>query len=204
MLDTIWDQLRQTSIPELIAVVLAVAYLLLAVKEHIACWYAAFVSTAIFLVLFFEVSLYMDAALQVYYLIMAVYGWYEWKWGDKGESPLPISIWPLKYHVIAISAVAVATTISAVLLTRYTSDQLPWLDSFTTWGAIVTTWMVARKVLDNWPYWLIIDGVSIYMYMNRGLYFTAFLFVLYVIIIGFGWIAWIKSYRQQQTALASA
>lgn len=204
MLETILQQVRQTSIPELIAVVLAVAYVLLAVKEYISCWYAAFVSTAIFLVLFFKVSLYMHAALQVYYLAMAVYGWYAWKWGDKGENPLPITIWPVRYHLLAIGLVGGTTVISALLLTKYTSDKLPWLDSFTVFGAIVTTWMVARKVLDNWPYWLVIDGISIYMYANRGLYFTAFLYVLYVIIIGFGWIEWLKSYRLQQTAPASA
>lgn len=204
MLDTILRQIEQTSIAETIAVVLAVAYLLLAVREHIACWYAAFISTAIFLVLFFKVNLYMDGTLQVYYLIMAVYGWYQWKWGDKGENPLPISTWPARSHLLAIGAVAAATVVSALLLSTYTSDRLPWLDSFTTWGAIVTTWMVARKILENWPYWLVIDGVSIYMYANRGLYFTALLFVLYVIIIFFGWASWIKSYRLQQTAPASA
>lgn len=204
MLETILQQMRQTSIPELIAVVLAIAYVLLAVKEYISCWYAAFISTAIFLVLFFNVRLYMHAALQVYYLVMAVYGWYQWKWGDKGESPLNITIWPVRYHLLAIGMVAIATVISALLLMRYTSDRLPWLDSFTVWGAIVTTWMVARKILDNWPYWLVIDGISIYMYTNRGLYFTAFLYVMYVIIIGFGWISWLKSYRLQQTVPASA
>ena len=114
------------------------------------------------------------------------------------------AVWPWRYHAIAIGATAAATAGSAVLLTRFTSDQLPWLDSFTTWGAIVTTWMVARKILENWPYWLVIDAVSIYMYVNRELYFTALLFVLYVIIIGFGWASWIKSYRLQQTAPASA
>lgn len=204
MLDEVLQQLRQTSIPELVAVVLAVAYLLLAVRENISCWYAAFVSSAIFLWLFSNVHLYMDASLQIYYLAMAVYGWYQWKWGSKGEDSVPITIWPMYNHLIAIGATALATAISAYLLSTYTSDQLPWLDSFTTWGAIVTTWMVARKILDNWPYWLVIDAVSIYMYVNRELYFTALLFIVYVIIIGFGWASWIKSYRLQRTQPVSA
>ncbi|HKI74702.1 MAG TPA: nicotinamide mononucleotide transporter family protein, partial [Pseudomonadales bacterium] len=83
----------------------------------------------------------------------------------------------------------------------YTDDQLPVLDSFTTWGAIVTTWMVARKILENWPYWLVIDAVSIYLYVDRELYFTALLFVAYVIIIGFGWNEWIKRYREQPASI---
>ena len=204
MFEAIIEQLKQVSIPESIAVVLAVAYLLLAVREHIACWYAAFVSTIIFLVLFFNVHLYMDTALQVYYLVMAVYGWYEWNWGDKDDKPLQISMWPLRTHLLATGSVAAATAVSAYFLANYTNDQLPVLDSFTTWGAIVATYMVARKILENWMYWLVIDAASIYLYVDRELYFTALLFVVYVIIIGFGWASWIKSYRLQQTAPASA
>jgi nicotinamide mononucleotide transporter len=202
MLETFVQQLQQTSIAEFIAVILAVAYLLLAVREHIACWYAAFVSTAIFLFIFFNVRLYMESALQVYYLAMAVYGWYEWNYGDKGDQPLPISTWSMRHHGMAVAGVIGASVLSSVILAHYTNARLPLLDSFTTWGAVVTTFMVARKVLENWIYWLVIDSVSIYLYVDRQLYVTALLFVVYIIIIGFGWISWLKSYRQQ--AIVSA
>lgn len=203
MLDTFVTQFNQNSAPELVAVALAVAYLLLAVREHIACWYAAFASTAIFLVIFFDVRLYMESALQIYYLAMAVYGWYQWTHAGAGDEPLPVSTWSMRRHVIAIGVIVVTTLTSAILLATYTDARLPLLDSFTTWGAIVTTYMVARKILENWIYWLVIDGVSIYLYLDRELYFTSALFAIYIVIIFFGWFAWLKSYRQQRQSALS-
>jgi len=75
---------------------------------------------------------------------------------------------------------------------------LPYLDSFTTWASVVTTFMVARKILENWFYWLVIDSVSIYLYFDRELYFTSLLFAIYIVIIFFGWFAWNRSYRQRE------
>ena len=181
---------------EALAVVLGVAYLLLAMRESLWCWYAGFVSTAIFLVLFWEVSLLMESALQLYYLAMSVYGWWHWRKGLTGE-PLPISRWSGTGHALAISAVAIATLASGALLSRYSHAALPYLDSFTTWGSILTTWMVARKLLENWLYWLVIDSASIYLYLDRGLYLTALLFALYLVIAVFGYIQWLRHYRRQ-------
>jgi len=84
---------------------------------------------------------------------------------------------------------------SGALLERYTDAALPYLDSFTTWGSILTTWMVTRKILENWLYWLVIDSVSIYLYLDRGLYLTAGLFVLYLIIVLFGYRKWLLHYQ---------
>ena len=92
--------------------------------------------------------------------------------------------------------IAVATTVSGYLLGAGTDARLPFLDSFTTWSSVLTTYMVARKILENWLYWLVIDAASIYLYLDRELYFTALLFAIYIIIIFFGWFSWLKSYRQ--------
>ena len=80
---------------------------------------------------------------------------------------------------------------------------LPFLDSFTTWGSVLTTWMVARKILENWLYWLVIDGVSIYLYLDRELYFTALLFAVYIVIIFFGYYQWLQHLKQQRQASAA-
>jgi nicotinamide mononucleotide transporter len=132
---------------ELLAVVLGVAYLLLALRESLWCWYAAFASTAIFLFIFWDVNLLMESALQVYYLIMAVYGWWQWQQGEPESDGLAI------------------------------------------------TWMVARKILENWLYWLVIDSVSIFLYLDRGLYLTALLFIAYLVIAVFGYRTWLRHYR---------
>jgi len=188
-------EFHQNSLLELIAVVLAIAYLLLAVRQHIACWYAAFISTAIFLYVFWQVNLYMESGLQVYYLGMAVYGWWAWQRGrSEGKPGLTISTWSLRQHLIVIGIVVVATFVSGTLLSG-TEQRLGYLDSFTTWGAVVATFMVTRKVLENWLYWIVIDSASLYLYFDRELYFTMILFLVYLVIIFFGFRSWLREYR---------
>ncbi|MFP6794437.1 MAG: nicotinamide riboside transporter PnuC [Pseudomonadales bacterium] len=188
-------EFHQNSLLELIAVVLAIAYLLLAVRQHIACWYAAFISTAIFLYVFWQVNLYMESGLQVYYLGMAVYGWWAWQRGrSEGRPGLTISTWSLRQHLIVIGIVVVATFVSGTLLSG-TEQRLGYLDSFTTWGAVVATFMVTRKVLENWLYWIVIDSASLYLYFDRELYFTMILFLVYLVIIFFGFRNWLREYR---------
>ena len=196
-LSTALGEFNQNSLLELAAVILAIAYLLLAVRQNIACWYAAFISTAIFLHVFWQVNLYMESGLQVYYLGMAVYGWWHWRSGASSTDPLPVSSWSASQHGYALAAVGAATLASGWLLQENTTAALPYLDSFTTWGSILTTWMVARKILENWLYWLVIDSVSIYLYIDRELYLTALLFAAYLIIVIFGYWKWLQHYRAQ-------
>lgn len=180
---------------EATAVALGVVYLLLAMRESLWCWYAAFISTAIFLVLFWDVGLLMESGLQVYYLAMAIYGWWQWQHGSEGKPELAISSWGTRQHMIALVLVLLASAASGTLLQQFTGAALPYLDSFTTWGSILTTWMVARKILENWLYWLVIDSVSIYLYLDRELYLTALLFAVYLVIVMFGYRKWLLHYR---------
>ena len=183
--------LAASSAWELAAVILGIAYLLLATWEKIACWYAAFLGTAIYLGLFWQVGLLMEALLQIYYLAMAVYGWYCWRGGVHRGAGLAVSVWTGRRHLQVILAVVLVSFISGLLLSRFTEARLPYLDSFTTWGSLVTTWMVARKLLENWLYWILIDAVSIYMYIDRELYLTAVLF---------GFFLWRRQYREERAS----
>ena len=189
---------------ETVAVILAIAYLLFAIKENSLCWYCAFFSTAIYVWIFGDVSLYMESALNIYYMAMAVYGWYQWQRGGEHQTGLNISRWSLARHIMAIGIILIATVISGYLLAANTDARLPYLDSFTTWASVVTTVMVARKIIENWLYWVVIDFVSIFLYLDRGLYQTAGLFVLYIVLAVVGYIIWIKKYREQSTADTSA
>lgn len=189
---------------EVIAVLLGVAYLVLAMRENSLCWYAAFGSTAIFSWLFFDVSLVMESALNVYYLVMAIYGWYVWNKKPQNSAmqnelkpKLPISTWSGKQHLLAIGSVLALTFASGFLLSENTSAVMPYLDSFTTWGAVLTTYMVAKKVLENWIYWFVIDALAIYLYIDRELYLTALLMGVYVVMVVFGYAAWLKIYKTQ-------
>lgn len=198
VINTIAHQLLQNSLLELLAVVFAVAYLVLAVRENSLCWYAAGISTLIFLFIFWDVKLYMESGLQIYYLAMAFYGWYQWRDAQTETVSLRVSKWRAKQHVVALALIATLTFVSGSLLNSGTDANLPYLDSFTTWASVVTTFMVARKILENWLYWLVIDSVSIYLYLDRELYFTSLLFAIYIVIIFFGWFAWNRSYRQRE------
>ncbi len=185
------------SVIEFSAVLLGVLYLLLAMKENILCWYAAFVSTALSIYIFWDVELLMESALQIYYLVMAVYGWYQWKFGARGKEQLPIVSWPFQTHLWLLMLVIGCSILSGFLLTENTSAAWPYLDSFTTWGSIVTTYMVAKKVLENWIYWLVIDFLSIFLYLDRGLYLYALLFMVYIVIVIFGLLTWTRHYQTQ-------
>ena len=183
-----------TLFAEAIAVALGIAYLVLAMRENIACWYAAFLSTAISVWVFWDVSLFMESLLNVYYMGMAVYGWLQWR-GDEPGTTLPITRWRARQHALAIGAVLILAGLSGYTLASNTSASWPFVDSFTTWGSVLTTYMVARKILENWLYWIVIDGVSIALYLDRGLYLYAGLFALYTVIAVNGYVSWRRSMR---------
>lgn len=175
---------------EMAAVVLAIAYLLLAVRESVLCWHAAFVSSVIYVALFWGASLPMQALLSVYYVGMAVYGWWNWKYGGSREDDLPIRRWQLRQHLAVAAGIGVLTVMSGYWLALNTESAWPYVDSFLTWASVVTTWMVARKILENWLYWIVIDSISAILYLDRELYLTALLFIAYVGIVTFGYFSW--------------
>src|SRR5690606_26241373 len=149
---------------EVIAVIAAVAYLLLAIRQNILCWFFALVSTAIYIALFVNAQLYMESLLNVFYFGMALYGWYAWHKGGDRESSLPVSRWPLQVHAAAIAAVVGVSMLTGALLQNYSDAAYPYVDSLTTFSAIWATFLVARKVLENWWYWLVIDVVHVFLY----------------------------------------
>lgn len=201
-LSAILRELRGTSLWEALAVILALAYLVLAVRRSLWCWLCAFISTAIYVVLMMKSGLLMETLLQVYYLIMAVYGYLEWRKGTQPSGELQIVKWSLRQHVWAIVAVAIATVLNAwalqhlaVWLEQIGFDHIvkirsPWLDSLVTWGSVLTTWMVARRVIENWLYWIVFDSIGAYLYYTRGLAATAALFVVYVGMVIHGYFVW--------------
>lgn len=190
---------RELAPLEVIAVVAAIAYLLLAIRQNIWCWLGAAVSTAIYVFLFFDARLYMESALNLFYFAMAIYGWSVWYFGRSGDEKLPVSVWGRNVHGIAITSIVAASILSGYLLARYSDAAYPYIDSMTTWGAIWATFLVARKVLENWWYWLVIDAASIVIYWSRDLHLTALLFAVYVAMIPFGLVAWQRSRREQGT-----
>lgn len=194
------EQLQATSLAEIIAAALGLIYLLLAMKRNLLCWLCAFISTAIYLVLFAQAALYMQSLLQVFYLGMAVYGFIDWKNGRTEEAGVLIRRWSMRQHVWAAAAVLSATLVNGWLLATNTNAAAPYWDSFVTWGSVITTWMVARRVLENWLYWVVVDAAAAYLYFTQGLLVTTLLFVVYVGIVIGGYLVW----RREQHAQAEA
>ena len=196
-LSTILEQAKAQSWLEVVAVVTAVLYLLFAIRQQIICWLFAAISTAIYIWLFVAAKLYMESVLNVFYLVMAGYGWYIWSSGKTNGHDRPVVVWPLSTHAIASAAIVVASAINGYLLSAYTDAAFPYIDSLTTWSAIWATFLVARKVLENWWYWLVIDIASVLIYWSRDLQLTSVLFGIYVIMIPIGLISWTKSMHRQ-------
>ncbi len=184
--------------PEIIAVIAAILYLVLAIRQNIWCWLFAAVSTSIYVWLFISAKLYMESGLNAFYLVMAGYGWYSWYFGRQDDAELPVVRWSIRTHVIAVAGISAVSLGSGWLLDNFSDAAFPFVDSATTWFAIWATFLVARKVLENWWYWLVIDLVSIYIYYDRELVLTALLFVLYVCMIPFGLMSWTRSMKERQ------
>ena len=177
---------------EIFAVLFAIIYLLLAVKQDVRCWYAAILSSSLYFFIMLSAKLYMEAYLQIFYILMAVYGWLQWNKVNVNKTKFIVRTWSIKQHVIVISMILMFAYISGSLLNIYTKAALPFIDAFTTWGAIVATYMAAKKLLENWIYWFVIDSISILLFLTRELYLTSILFFVYLIIIYFGYRSWTK------------
>jgi len=175
---------------------LAIAYLLLAIKQSLWCWIAAFFSTLIYSIIFFDVSLLMDSALNVYYLIMAGYGWYIWKYGGKlKKEELEVSSYGLNKNIKIIALLSLVSVVLGFVMANYTSADFAYVDSFTTVFAVFSTYMLAQKILENWIYWIVIDFISIYIYIQKGLNLTAVLFAIYTVLAFVAYKKWKEEYE---------
>ncbi len=183
---------RGTSWVEVLAVLLAIAYLLLAIRQSIACWMAAFVSSCLYVWVLFGARLYMESALSLFYAAMAVYGFWQWRVRE-GGARLGVSRWPAARSGWGLAVVVALSAVSSFFLRRYTPAAWPFADSMVTWASVFATFLVARKVYENWHWWLVIDSASLYLYFTRRLYLTMILFAVYLALIAIGMREWRRS-----------
>jgi nicotinamide mononucleotide transporter len=181
---------------EPLAVVLALIYVLLAIKQNIFCWPAAVVSAAIYVWILYQAGLYMMTALQFVYIAMGFYGWISWRWDGADGTALQVSSWPPIFHFVLLTLIVFMTFVTGRLLENSSAAAFPYLDSFVTWSALVAIWLVARKVIQNWQYWFIADVISVYMLSAQGLWPTTGLYVVYLVLCPIGYRAWAKDLKQ--------
>ena len=187
---------------EIIGTIVGLVYLWLEYRASIYLWIAGIIMPAIYIFVYYDAGLYADFGINIYYLGAAVYGWMMWKYGrfvrqklhlhikKEGQQELLITRMPMKYYpplgiVFAVTFVGIAW-----ILIRFTNSNVPWLDSFTTALSIVGMWMLARKYVEQWWAWIVVDIVSAGLYVYKDLNFTAGLYALYTIIAIFGYFKW--------------
>ncbi|MBO9490638.1 nicotinamide mononucleotide transporter [Endozoicomonas sp. G2_1] len=187
------------AILEWIAVLTGLSYTVLAARGNIWCWPAALVSTVLYTYIFYDFYLWMDSLLQVYYFAMAIYGWLCWR--NRQEisvnEEIVIKSWHWHKHSLVIGGLAVISLVVGWLMASFTPAHFPYMDAATTVFSVFATYLIAQKVLENWLYWLVIDAVSIYIYLEKGLQPTAFLFALYTMIVCFGYWHWLTLAKRQ-------
>lgn len=202
LLSGLWQGWQLQSGIELFATLLALSYTLLAIRHSLWCWPAALLSTLLTLHIMVQSQLFTDALLQLYYAGMAIYGWLNWRRMTAQSHGVPETVveWDWLRHLQLIGGTAAAGVLLGYLMATYTSTDFAYLGAQISCFAVVSTWLVAKKVVSNWLYWFVIDAASIYMYLQKDLYFFSALFVIYTVIVIMGYLAWRSSYQLQQNS----
>ena len=180
---------------EIFGVVTGILYVILEVRQNSLLWPLGLLTSATYIYVFLQGKFYADMGLQVYYVLISIYGWYYWSRGgersDKGE--LPVTRGGSRQLLLLLLVFFVAWTGIYFLLDRFTDSTVPLGDSFTTALAIVATWMLARKIIEHWFLWIVANLVSIALYIYKGLYPTVIRYAVYALMAVYGYLEWKKT-----------
>lgn len=177
---------------EVAAVICGLIYVVLVTKENIWCWFWGALNALLSIYLFIEIQLYAESILYAYYFLAAIYGWYAWKYAKRVSDTNAIVEWSWQRHLILILAGFAGSYLLYLLLSHYTDAQMPLVDAHTTIFSFLATYLVTRKVLSNWLYWIVIDAISVWLYVSRGIELYAFLMLVYTVIAVLGYLNWKK------------
>jgi nicotinamide mononucleotide transporter len=196
MLDQILLWITQNYI-EILGLVFGLLYIAFSIKQNIWCWPAGFITSALYIYVFFNTKFYADMGLQVYYLIVSIYGWYHWMFGSKSkkQDDLKVSRTKAKLAVYLLLAFIILFVLISYILVNFTDSEVPYWDAFTTAASFVATWMLARKIIEHWIIWIVVDTVSLGLYIYKGLYPTVILFAVYTVLAVLGYIEWKKQLK---------
>lgn len=197
LLDAIVNGLLALSGWEVFASLLGIGYVIFAARESQWCWPLAFVSTTIYTLLFWEDQLPMQALLNFYYMGMAVYGYLLWKKQSFAENNLAISKFSWFHQVLFLLIGSALTYTVASYLQSANASQSPFLDAGVTVFSVLNTILMARKILQNWLYWIVIDAAAIQLYYETGYYATIVMFSVYLVLALVGYLNWMKLYYKE-------
>ena len=179
---------------ELLGAILGILYIFFSIRQDILTWPTGLLTSVLYVIVFFQAKLYADMSLQVYYVIISIYGWYFWLKGKKPQEKKQVQVHfaskKLKFRLLFASIVLYG--IILYILLTYTDSDVPYMDSLTTALSIVATWMLAKKYIGHWIIWIFVDAVSAGLYIYKGLWPTVILFIVYTILAFFGYYQWKK------------
>jgi len=181
---------------EIFGAVTMLLYIWLEIKQKPVMWVVGFISSLVYVFVFFQSKIYGYAMLYVYYVAISVYGWYCWRNARQADgivTGLQISRIRISLALVLMAIFAVLYIISAYTLQRFTDSPVPYYDALGTSLSIVATWMLARKILEHWMLWIFVNLFSAVLFFSQGLYPTAVLFVVYGVLSVVGWFKWKQS-----------
>ena len=185
---------------EIVAALFGVVGVYLSVRQNVWNWPVGIVNVTLYVVVFYQARLYADMGLQVIYIVLALYGWYQWLYGGPGRTTLPVTRAKPRHLVVASAVGVVGAWGIGALLSRHTDASLPYLDSALTSASLVAQWMATRKLVENWLLWIAADTVYIGMFIYKRLYPTAVLYAVFTALAVVGFIQWKRALREPALA----
>lgn len=177
---------------EVVAFALSVAMVVCNIRVNVVGWPLAIASSLLYMLLFWNSRLYGDASLQVFFAIVAAWGWWQWLRGtDEQGQALRVRNLGARGRTSLLVALAIAWPATALFLRRVTDTDVPWWDAFPTAASVVGQWLLGRKYVENWPVWIVVDVVGAALFAYKGLWLTTLLYVVFVAMASVGWRSWI-------------
>jgi nicotinamide mononucleotide transporter len=186
---------------EILGTITSLLYLYFSVTQNKWLWPLGFISSAIYAFVFYKSGIYADMGLQLYYVVISIYGWFLWikmQNIDQDNSQIRSILKIKNLPILLILVTFVMFLCLSWLLIQFTNSTIPYFDAFVTALSITATWMLAKKYLEQWLVWIFVDLISTGLYFYKELYITILLYIIYTIFAIVGYLMWLKSYKKDQ------
>jgi nicotinamide mononucleotide transporter len=198
ILSQLYSNILDTSWLEVVAVIFGVLSVWFARKENIWVYPTGIVNVLVYVYLCFYAGLYADMAINAFYFVMSVFGWYNWSRRDASQHHVPISTLSIKLWLFYILLIAIAFGVISYVLINFTDSTVPLFDSFTTSLFIAGMWLMAIKKIENWILWILGDILVIPMFAIKGLAFTSVQYIVFLVLAVMGYIEWRKRIKSKE------
>lgn len=165
------------------------------IRQNIWCWYFGLLQVTLYCFVFYTSKLYSDMILHIIYIFLQVFGWYNWKYGGSNKSTLRVTL--ITHTMFWIGLTVLITSLLGYVMQTKTDASFPYEDAFITVASLVAQYLMIKKILESWMFWIIVDVVAIIIYAYKDLYFTTVLYVLFLVMAIIGYLQWRKAYKEE-------